>query len=117
FEPIIVTKPPQGSANVYLQEAVRSHIHGLHQGAVSLARAAIEQGLREKVPFANENRWTLDELIDAAVKFKSLTGLHAQMATEVQLAGNSVVHRQPCTANQASDVLTKTRAVLEQLFR
>src|SRR5262245_34716007 len=60
FEPIIVAKPARGSANIYLQEAVRSHIYGLHQAAVSLARAAIEQGLNERVPYAAENHWTLD---------------------------------------------------------
>src|SRR5207302_10234441 len=52
FEPIIVSKVPTGPVNVYLREAVRCHIHGLHQGAVTLARAAMEQGLRERVPFA-----------------------------------------------------------------
>lgn len=117
FAPIIVTTSPKGSANVYLQEAVRSHVHGLHQGAVTLARAAVEQGLIERVPGAIENRWTLDELIDAAARFKILSPVHLQMATDVQHEGNRVLHREPCTANAAADVLTKARAVLEQLFR
>jgi hypothetical protein len=116
FEPIIVSKVPTGPVNVYLREAVRCHIHGLHQGAVTLARAAMEQGLRERVPFAADNRWTLDELIEAAGKFSVLKPMHLQMATDVQHSGNRVLHQQPCNANQASDALTKARAVLEQLF-
>ena len=76
----------------------------------------MEQGLRERVPFAAENRWTLDELIDAAAKFSLLTSVHLQMATDVQHSGNRVLHQQPCNANQASDALTKARAVLEELF-
>src|SRR2546425_12930032 len=38
FEPITVSKMPIGPVNVYLREAVRCHINGLHQGAVTLAR-------------------------------------------------------------------------------
>lgn len=50
FEPIVVSKVPTGSVNVYLREAVCYYVYGLHQGAVTLARAAMEQGLRERVP-------------------------------------------------------------------
>ena len=50
FEPITVSTMPIGPVNVYFREAVRCHVHGLHQGAVTLARAAMEQGLRERVP-------------------------------------------------------------------
>jgi hypothetical protein len=117
FEPIVVAKVPTGPVNVYLREAVRCHIYGLHQGAVTLARAAMEQGFRERVPFAAQNRWTLDELIDAAGKFNTLERAHLQMATDVQHCGNRVLHQQPCSADQAADALTKARAVLEALFR
>ena len=116
FEQIVVAKVPTGPVNVYLREAVRCHIHGLHQGAVTLARAAMEQGLRERVPFAAQNRWTLDELVDAAARFAILKPVHLQMATDVQHSGNRVLHQHPCTVNEASDVLTKARAVLEALF-
>lgn len=116
FEPIVVSKVPTGPVNVYLREAVRCHIHGLHQGAVTLARAAMEQGLRERVPFAAQNRWTLDELIDAAARFNVLKPMHLQMATDVQHSGNGVLHQQPCSVDRASEALTKARLVLEELF-
>jgi hypothetical protein len=76
----------------------------------------MEQGLRERVPFAAQNRWTLDELIDAAAKFNVVKPMHLQMATDVQHSGNGVLHQQPCSAEQASEVLTKARVVLEELF-
>lgn len=116
LEPVPVPRLPEGPANVYLREAARCYFHGLNQGAVTLARAAVEQGLRECVPFAAQNRWTLDELIDAAGRFKSLSNVHMQMATDVQRLGNTVLHSQPCSSEQACQALTKARGVLETLF-
>jgi hypothetical protein len=116
FDPVVVSRVPTGSVNVYLREAVRCYIHGLYQGAVTLARAALEQGLRERVPFAAQNRWTLGELIDAAARFNVLKPMHLQMATDVQRSGNAVLHQQPCAVDGASETLTKARLVLEELF-
>jgi hypothetical protein len=116
FDPILVYTLPAGPVNAYLREAVRCYVHGLHQGAVVLARAAMELGLRERVPYALQNRWTLDELVDASGRFKVLDGAHLQMATDVQHCGNEVLHQKPCSPNNAYEALMKARAVLEQLF-
>ena len=59
---------------------------------------------------------SLDELIRDAAPFKVLEPAYLQMAREVQHRGNVVLHSAPCTSDVACDVLTKTRAVLEQLF-
>jgi hypothetical protein len=116
FEPVVVPDVPTGPANVYLREAVRCYVFGLNQGAVTLARAAIEQGLRERVPYAGRERWSLDELINAAARFKALDAAHLQMARDVQRWGNDVLHSKPCTSDVACEALTKARAVLESLF-
>lgn len=116
FEPVAISKAPGAPANVYLREAMRCYFFGLHQGAVTLARAAVEQALREQVPYARVNDWTLDALIDAAGRFKVLSPEHQQLATDVQHIGNKALHREPCSPHDASEVLVKTRITLLALY-
>lgn len=116
FEPVVVPDGPPKLVNLYLSEAVRCYIFGLNQGAVTLARAAVEQGLRERVPYAGQMEWTLKELIKAAEKFKLLEPAYLQMAKNVQNRGNQVLHSKPCDSGMAREALNSARAVLENLL-
>jgi hypothetical protein len=116
FEPIATAGIPDTVVNVFLQEAVRSYLYGHFQAAVALARAAVEHALRATVPYAAVGNWTLDTLIEAAGRFKLLDAAELQLATEVQHAGNRVLHRQACDETVAFDTLVKSRGVLEVLW-
>ena len=77
----------------------------------------MELALRETVKLPSTRNLDLDGLITAAGLTKILEPAHLQMAREVQRTGNQVVHRQPCTDDQALDTIVNVRAVVEQLYR
>jgi hypothetical protein len=116
FDPIAATTPPAPAVNVCLREAVRSFLFGLFQAAVALARAALERALRERIPYASVNNWQLEDLIRAAATFRALEPSAVQFATDVRLAGNTVLHGEQCSETLAFDVLVKARGVLEALY-
>lgn len=116
FQPIVGSKVADKVVNVYLSEAMRSYLYGHFQAAVALSRAALEQALRATVPYALAQGWTLDALIDAAGRFRVLDPAQLQMATEVQHAGNRVLHGTACDDKEAFDILVKGRGVVEALF-
>jgi len=116
FDEIVVGQAPSETVQVYHRQAVRSYVFGLHQAAVALARAALEQALREQLPKVFSGLPTLDSLLDAAAKCRLVTVETLQTASDVQHAGNRVLHRRPCDSQESFDVLVKTRAVLEVLY-
>lgn len=117
FQPVLTAQVPDRAVHVFLQEAVRSYLYAHFQAAVALARAAVEQALRTRVPYADVGNWTLDTLIDGAGRFRVLEPAALQLATEVQHAGNSVLHGKACHEGTAFDTLAKARGVPEALYR
>lgn len=116
FERLRVRELPSDPVRLYLREAIRCYVLGLVQACIALTRAALEQALRERIPYANRNLWSLDELIEAARRFKRLSPEHLQLATDVRHIGNQVLHRSPCADAEACEGLVKTRLVIETLY-
>jgi hypothetical protein len=116
FQPIVVPAVPDAAVNAYLREAVRAYWFGLFQAAVSLARAALEHALRQRVPYGEQQRWSLDMLIEAADRGKLLAPAELQLATQVQHIANRVLHSKPCRPDEAFDALVSARGVMETLY-
>jgi hypothetical protein len=117
FERILTEEQPNESVRAYFEEAMRCYALGLASSSVALARACMEQAFRDTVQLPYLTDFTLDTLIKAADRTKLLGAAHQQMARDVQQTGNQVMHRQPCTDEQAVNTIVKVRAVVEQLYR
>jgi hypothetical protein len=109
-------RSPAGTVNVYLREAARAYVMGLHQATVALARSALEQALRECIRLPGAEGWLLDRLLEGADKCKVLEPASLQSAKRVQRVGNAVIHGGPCDENAAFSVLSSARTVLEVLY-
>ena len=55
-------------------------------------------------------------LLNAADRCKALDGGLLQMARQVQLVGNRVLHRMACTDDDALESIVNVRAVVEKLY-
>jgi hypothetical protein len=119
FETIVAKYEPGRTAVRYLAEAARAFVFGLNQAAMALARSAIEQALVERLPRLPpdvEKPPSLEQYITAAERWKILTSEGEQLAHEVRLAANRVLHVAPGSSEDAFDALVKTRRVLEIVF-
>lgn len=112
-----VEKAPPEQLNLYLQEASKCFVLGLPQASIALCRAALEQGIRERLKEVGVSpAGELSELIEMAARSKVLSGASLQLANEVRRAGNRALHYGSSTDKNASDVLLKVRLVLVDLF-
>jgi hypothetical protein len=116
FERIVTERPAAEEVLAYFEEAMRCYVFSVPSAAVALARACLEQALRDTIQLPHTAGLDLDTLISAAGRSKTLDDCHLQMAREVQRIGNQVLHRQNCTPEQAGDSIVKVRAVVEKLY-
>lgn len=102
---------------MYLAEATRSYIFGFWQSTVALARAAVEEGLKERVEERLRPRKTkLCELVTTAIRLKILDDANGTMASRVEVAGNLVLHGKPLGDREAWDTLVAARGILSHLY-
>ncbi|MFZ3264884.1 MAG: DUF4145 domain-containing protein [Terriglobales bacterium] len=108
---------PSSVTNSYLSEAVRAYILGLPQASVALGRAALEQGLKERLGRQQSGEFvTFQELLKDAKKWNVLDRTMELCAREVANAGDLVMHEKPATLSEALDVLIKLRGLLEHIY-
>lgn len=105
-----------GPVNTYLREATRTYVSGFWHASVVLARAALEQGLRDVLGDAAPHPAELNDLIEGARRLRLLDAEQTQFASEVKRTGNRVVHQKPSNEREAWDTLCKTRMVLVHLY-
>ena len=107
---------------VYLREAANCYIFGLPQAAVALARAAVEDCLRNKLAknFGKDAvaQADLKNLIDdLASRGKGLSREGRALAHKVRVAANEVLHHQATTPPDAMAVIKAARVVILELSR
>lgn len=115
---IVANRIPSTPTSAYLQEATRTYIAGFWQASVALSRAAVEEALREKAKNRNlgVEAYELKLLLQAACRLGILDNAHLQLAREVQVIGNQVLHGKPTNDSEAWDALCAARGVLRHLF-
>ncbi len=114
FDLVITEGSHNEEVRIYFQQATYCYVLGLSVAAVAVARACLEQALREEVPYAEG--LDLQALIGAAGKYKKLDGAHIQMARVVQRIGNKVLHKKACSDSEALESIDNVRAVVEHLY-
>lgn len=116
LERIVTEDEASDSVRMYFQEAVRCQVFGLPTASVALARACLEQALRETIPLAHAQDLGLDSLINEALPTRALDKVHQKWARDVQNMGNRVLHNTACTDQEAQEVIVKVRSIAEMLY-
>jgi hypothetical protein len=109
----------------YLAEATRCWLHGLDSASAALCRASLELALRSAIERRNAGSHAptgkkggqIVSLIRAAFDGRILDDPMRQMADEVRITGNEILHGNVADGIDPSDLLVKTRAVVEHIVR
>jgi hypothetical protein len=111
-----------GESFVYLREAANCYILGLPRAAVALARAAMEVPLRRAASKVFGDKAVaavgLFALIDdLAKRARLLSPDKSNLAHQVRIAADKVLHEQPTTAVEALAIVEAARVVVLELAR
>jgi hypothetical protein len=108
---------PDPGVNIYLREATRSYIAGLWKSSVALSRTTLEFALKQRMQEEGfPPNGDLNEIIKAAYRCRVLDHGLSEMAHDVRLKGNDVVHGSAADKELAWHLLTSTRGVLSYLY-
>jgi hypothetical protein len=112
------TATPSKQTNRYISEASRAYIYGFSMASVAMSRAALEQGLKERLALQNSGQFLeLKWLILEASKWNLLSKTGQEAARDLARRGNDVIHEKP-TESEASafEILTGVRSLLEEIY-
>ena len=106
--------------NMYIQEAARAYIFGLPLASVAISRAAMEQSLRDRLGYQQSaDRVSFDELVKDAQKYgllpKGAPGPRVPAIRNVNNRCNEVLHKGPVSDDEAFELLSAARSVIEEL--
>jgi hypothetical protein len=108
---------PSKITNGYLREAVRTYILGLPQASVALSRAALEQGLKEKLALQSSGQFhKFQDLLNDARKWNILDATMELCARDIAKAGDEVLHEKLTSLPHALEVLDKLRGLLQHIY-
>jgi hypothetical protein len=119
LDPLGAKSLPPSKVNFYVREATRCFVYGFSAASVILSRAALEQGLRERVSAASgvsASRYELSQLVENARRLRLADAATLDMAEEVRVTGNRVVHAETSSQSEAFGTLTAVRAVLLAIY-
>jgi hypothetical protein len=109
---------PSKQTNRYLAEATRAFIMGLPLASIALSRAALEQGLKEKLGRQGRKDYICFEaLSDLAEQKQAISSAGAKVARDLARRCNRVLHQEPVKSHESAfEVLTAIRSILEEMF-
>jgi hypothetical protein len=116
---MVPRKMPSSAVNLYLRESTRSYIFGFWSGSIALARAAVEQGLRESLrDRLGRGATKFSDLLLASTRLRPplVDKVHEKLASQVASCGNRVLHGQPSVERDAWDTSVAARRVLDHLY-
>jgi hypothetical protein len=117
FEQIQTLEPFDENVAVYFAETMQCYALGMPVAAIGLARASLEQALRDTLPQSLiGNEPGLEPLLRAAALSRKLDAVQLAMASEIQRTGNQVLHRQPCNDEQVFKVVLSLRTLIHALY-
>lgn len=106
--------PPRVSA--YMRRLGRCYVAGFDAEVVILCRAVLDSALMDQVDDTPSAPRSMYERINALRTAGVLSDAQAKIANEIRHRGNRAVHEEPAGERIASDTLSKTMALLMQLF-
>jgi hypothetical protein len=108
---------PSETTRTYLREATRTFIYGLDQACIALCRAAVEQGLKDRLDRQGLGLpLTRGQIVQEAYDYSYLDENTKALADAVFEAGDAVLHEVPATSQKALDTLKNAQAVLTAAF-
>jgi hypothetical protein len=108
---------PSSVTNAYLREATRTFILGLPQACIALCRAALEQGMKERLGYQLTGSFIkFHDLIDEAYKYHLLDRTTKEIARHIAKDADDVLHEKPADSMKASEVLVKLRGLIQHLY-
>ena len=108
---------PSNTTAGYIQEAVRTYVYGLPQASVAISRAALEQGLKERLGRQGDGVFIrFQDLVDEAKKWKIIDVTTARQVRDTANKADRVLHERPADHNGAWDVLIEVRGLLQQIY-
>jgi hypothetical protein len=108
---------PSPVTNTYIREATRAYILGLPQASIALCRAALEQGLKERLGYQLTGTYIrFQDLLAEARRYHLLDYVTEPAARDVNNAADDVLHEEPTELSKARDVLDKLRGVLQHIY-
>jgi hypothetical protein len=108
---------PSEVTRTYLREATRTFIYGMDQACIALCRAAVEQGLKDRLERQGKGVFLeRGHLVQEAFDYSYLDANTRAIAESVFDVGDEVLHEKPAKDGSAFDVLRNAQVVLTALF-
>ena len=105
---------PSDITNSYIREATRTYILGFPLASIALSRAALEQGLKERLGYPPVQNF--QQLLKDARRWNLLDDCMESTAREVANTADDVLHEKPVDISKAREILDKLRGVLQHVY-
>jgi hypothetical protein len=117
---LVSNYPASEQTNLYIHEAARAYIYGLPLASVAMSRAAMEQSLRDRLGYQqSDERISFDDLVKKAQTYGLLPRERQNPVgpgiRTVNKRCNEVLHQGPVSDDEAFELLTAARSVIEEL--
>jgi hypothetical protein len=104
--------------NVYLEQATRSFVVGLWDGAVALARACLEEAFEDRIGHhIGHQKRELFKWIAAAERKRLISPAQLGRLKTIQALGNRVLHEASATEAEALKAISSLRDALRDFYR
>ena len=104
--------------HVYLEQAGNSFVIGLWDSAIALARACVEEVLKDRVgQYVRRQKRDLVGWITEAETKRLLSSIQLRRARRIQHLGNVVLHERSASEEEATDVISRLREFVAELYR
>ena len=112
--------PASDQTNLYLHEAAKAYIFGLPLASVAMSRVAMEQSLRDRLGYQQtDERIDFDVLVKEAQKYGLVPRTRRDDGKPairvVNTRCNNVMHEKPVSDDEAFEILSAARSVIEEL--
>jgi hypothetical protein len=112
------TITPSEQTNLYISEATQCYIRGFMLAAVAVARAALEQSLKERLHEEAYQDWNLGQLLKVVEQRGVILPPHSvQIARDLNKRCNKVMHNRPIQSDDdAFHILDGVRFLLKEIY-
>jgi len=118
LQPLESARRVPRQVNVYLEQATRSFVAGLWDGAVALSRACLEDALEDRIgEYLGHQKRDLRDWIGEAERNRLMTVDQVSRARVIQDLGNAILHERSGTEAEARESVEALRELLCQLYR
>jgi hypothetical protein len=118
LQPLESGKAVPRQVNMYHEQATRSYVAGLWDGAVALARACLEEALEDQAgKYLGHQQRDLSVWIAEAERKHLLPAIQLSRSRVIQGFGNAVLHERSAIESEAEQAVRALRDLLGDLYR